>query len=153
MFISYNNSIVNLDNVTNVLIDDKNKKVIFNMKYSVRLENVFTADYVYWRYEHEDEKELFIEKLISANFIQPNLPTNRWVNPMNVASIKIDEGSLKVIFNLTCSITHPEDVRAIKNGDIDHIDARVTSDYVFIKFDDIQDFDKFVEEQVEPLFK
>ena len=138
------NNIVNLDNVTNVLVDEKNKKIIFNMNYSVRIDTIITSDYTYWKYESDEDVNKVKKVLRECSFIEPNNPTNRWVNMKNVASIKVDEKTLKVIYNLSCSITHPEDSRAIKQGELDHVDARLTSDYVFIKFDSMHDFSEYV---------
>ena len=157
MFIKYgNNPIVNLSNVSNVFIDRKNNKVIFNMNYSVKLSDVTTSDYEYWHFNNIDDiyKELN-ERLEISGFIVPNNIYNRYVNPNCVSSIKIDENSLKVIFNLNSTVTHPEDARKISMGDRNIIPKqRMTSDFVFIKFNNNDEFYEYceqIERLVEPL--
>ena len=81
MFIQYRtNPIVNLDNVSNVFVDRRNNKVIFNMNYSVKLGPKMTADYQYWNYDEiEDILPYLNETLEKSGFIVPNNIYNRYV--------------------------------------------------------------------------
>jgi hypothetical protein len=148
MFIRHNDkSIVNLENVSNVFIDRKNLKVIFNMNYSVKLGKTLTPDYEYWYFDDLDEiVDVLDTALVEAGFIAPNNIYNRYVNPTCISSIKIDDKSFKVIYNLSSTVTHPEDSRKISKGDsipLQH--QRLTSDFVFIKFNNPEEFYEYCE--------
>ena len=143
MFIRYqNNPIINLDNVSNVFIDRKESKVIFNMNYAIRItSDTITSDYVSWKYDNLDEiVNLLNDVLKRAKFIIPNNIYNRYVNPKCVASIKIEESNKKVIFNLNSTVTHPMDIDVKRNGK-----QRLTSDFVFIKFNNTDEFYEYCE--------
>lgn len=143
MFIRYqNNPIINLDNVSNVFIDRKESKVIFNMNYAIRItSDTITSDYVSWKYDNLDEiVNLLNDVLKRAKFIIPNNIYNRYVNPKCVASIKIEEANKKVIFNLNSTVTHPMDIDVKRNGK-----QRLTSDFVFIKFNNTDEFYEYCE--------
>lgn len=154
MFIKYNdNAIINLDNVSNVFVDRKNGKVIFNMNYTVKLSDALTPDYEYWYFNDLDEiMKIIDDSLRRAKFIVPNNIYNRYVNPKCVASIKIDDKNKKVIFNLNSTVTHPDDARKISEGQ--HIPLhkqKLTSDFVFIKFTNTDEFYEYCE-QIEELY-
>jgi len=146
MLIRYNNEpIINLDNVSNVFIDRKNNKIIFNMNYAVKLNGNLSADYQYWHYKDDEFDKLLIslEKvLIYHNFIVPNSIYNRYVNTKCISSIKIDYNNLKVIFNLNATVSHPEDVR----NKVKFEKQRFTSDFVFIKFRNEDEFYDYIEQ-------
>lgn len=146
MFIRYqNNPIINLDNVSNVFIDRKESKVIFNMNYAIRItSDTITSDYVSWKYENLDEiVNLLNDVLKRAKFIIPNNIYNRYVNPKCVASIKIEEANKKVIFNLNSTVTHPMDASSDYNKKSGK--QRLTSDFVFIKFNNTDEFYEYCE--------
>jgi hypothetical protein len=148
MFIRHkNNSIVNLENVSNVFIDRKDSKVIFNMNYSVKLGKTLTPDYTYWYFDDLDEMVKSLDTVLGEyGFITPNNIYNRYVNPNCVASIKIDDVSFKVIYNLNSTVTHPVDNRKINNGsEIPLHKQSLTSDFVFIKFNNSEDFYDYCE--------
>jgi hypothetical protein len=153
MFIKYeNNNIVNLENVSNVFIDRKNGKVIFNMNYTVKLYDTMTADYEYWYFDNLEEiVSLLDDSLSRAGFITPNNIYNRYVNPKCISSIKIDDRNMKVIYNLNTTVTHPDDARKCSQGDkIPLHKQRLTSDFVFIKFNNADEFYDYCE-QIEEL--
>ena len=161
MFIKYkDNAIINLDNVSNVFVDRKDNKVIFNMNYAVKvvtsngsLSKTLTPDYVYWKFNDLDEiLKVIDETLRRAKFIIPNNIYNRYVNPKCISSIKIDEPNKKVIFNLNSTVTHPVDASKIAQGeDIPLHKQQLTSDFVFIKFNNIDEFYEYCE-QIEELY-
>ena len=141
MFIKHlNSAAVNLDNVSNIFIDRKTQKIIFNMNYSVRLNGNLTSDYEYWHYTDLSEILPRLEDILEKQgFILPNNTFNRYVNPNCVSSFKIDEKNKKVIFNLNSTVTHPEDTRLKEDA------QRYTSDFVFIKFTNADEFEEYVE--------
>jgi hypothetical protein len=137
-----NNPIINLNNVSNVFIDRKSNKVVFNMSHSVKLTDVITADYEYWTYTDINEIQEYLHKaLTSSGFIEPNNIYNRYVNMSKVSSIKTDDRTFKVIYNLACTVTHPDDVKKIKAGmSIPLNKQRLTSDFVFIRFNSADEY-------------
>jgi len=125
---------VNLDNVSNIYIEDINGdkgKVIFNMNYSVKIfGDKYTPDYVYWMYSNREEL-LKITSLIeefTTDWVKPVEPGHRYVNPTCISSIGFDENKNRVIFNLNYNVTHPKD------------DRKLTSDFVFYNFSDKEKF-------------
>jgi len=148
MLIRYNNNpIVNLDNVSNVFIDRKNNKVIFNMNYSDKLGEKMTADYEYWNYENLEEIVSVLDNTLEkAGFITPNSVYNRYVNSNCISSIKVDERNLKIIYNLNSTVTHPDDSKKIDKGiNMPLHKQRLTSDFVFIRFTNIEDYYDYFE--------
>lgn len=136
-----NQKIINLGNVSNIYVDDKGpgergSKVIFNMNYSVKIFNgKFTPDYVYWSYNTKDELESIL-KLVNdntKNWIQPIEQGQRYLNPDYIASVTVDINKTRVIFNLNYNVTHPKDIN------------KLTSDFVFYDFVQIQNYKNFVD--------
>lgn len=138
MFIGYGQEKkVNLDNVSNIYIEENiiDGKVIFNMNYSVKIfGNKFTPDYVYWKYNNEDElqniKDL-IEENTKSGWILPQENGQRYVNISCISSIGTDEYKNRVIFNLNYNVTHPKD------------DKKLTSDFVFFNFSSRESYNSF----------
>lgn len=140
-----NQKIVNLDNVSNIYVDEQGKKVIFNMNYSVKIFgsknsinsydkiNKVTPDYVYWSFDSMQEFMKIVDLIINKtkNWIQPEEPGQRILNPDFIASITFDEDKNRVIFNLNYNITHPKD------------DNKLTSDFVFYDFVSKDSFNAF----------
>ncbi len=131
------NKIIELDNVSNIAIvrAGKSDKVIFNMNHSVKIFNdKYTADYVYWEFYSNEElsqiKKLIIDKI--PNWILPIENGQRYINPKCVSSISIDDYRNRVIFNLNYNVTHPKEI------------DKLTSDFVFQDFQDVDNFNKFV---------
>ena len=129
--------IVNLANVSNIYIDlhDNNSgKVIFNMNYSVKIfGDKITPDYVYWNFgnfEALQSMKSLIEKNIE-NWIYPQEPGQRYVNPKCVSSIGMDNYKNRVIFNLNYNVTHPTK------------SDKLTSDFVFFNFPTKHKFENF----------
>jgi hypothetical protein len=137
------NPAINLDNVSNVYFDRNNSKIVFNMNTSCKLNGNYSADYTYWEYVsgEDDVIDRVSDILESEGFIVPNNMYNRFVNPKSVTSFKVDENKLKVIYNLKCTVTHPEDVK--KRLPVDR--QRLTSDFVFIKFRDEDEFYDYIQ--------
>lgn len=149
MFIRHtDNTLINLENVSNIFIDRKNNKVIFNMNYAVKLGDTITPDYEYWYFDELNEMVSSLnDTLERAGWILPNNIYNRYVNPKCVSSIKIDDRNLKVIYNLNATVTHPDDVRKISGGmNIPLQKQRLTSDFVFIKFNNADEFYDYCEQ-------
>ena len=128
--------IINLTNVSSIHIDTYGKKVIFNMNYSVKIfNNKFTADYVYWQYDSDEELNK-ITNLIENNtsgWIYPIEEGQRYVNKDTISSITFESRKRRVIFNLNFNKTHPKD------------DRKMTSDFIFYDFIDNNNFTEFVE--------
>lgn len=140
MFIKYkNNKIVNLENISNIYIDNHKDgvgKVIFNMNYSVKIfNNKFTPDYVYWDYWNEEEltliKSLFMSFIDAQGWVKPEENGQRYINTECISSISLDENKNRIIFNLNYNITHPKD------------NNKLTSDFVFFNFSNKEAFNNF----------
>jgi hypothetical protein len=131
-----NQKIINLNNVSNIYLDESGQKVIFNMDYSVKIfNNKFTPDYVYWTYEDEDEATQILD-LLSLNtkdWILPAERGQRYLNPKFISSITLDTNKTRVIFNLNYNVTHPKDIN------------KLTSDFVFYDFANIKNYQTFVD--------
>jgi len=140
VFIKYkNNKIVNLENISNIYIDNHKDgvgKVIFNMNYSVKIfNNKFTPDYVYWDYWNEEEltliKSLFMSFIDAQGWVKPEENGQRYINTECISSISLDENKNRIIFNLNYNITHPKD------------NNKLTSDFVFFNFSNKEAFNNF----------
>ena len=131
-----NEKIINLDNVSNIFVDEDGSKVIFNMNYSVKIfGDKTTPDYIYWKYSSLQEL-ISITRLLNNNisdWTQPQKMGQRYVNPKCISSIGTDDSKNRVIINLCYNITHPKD------------NNKLTSDFVFFDFTNKEEYRDFYE--------
>ena len=131
------NKIVNLSNVSNILLDERNNRVVFNLSNSIKIfNNKFTPDYVYWRYDTDEELQSIVELIESSeiDWIMPIEAGQHYISTDHIATITTDSNnSLRVIFNLNSSVTHPKDPE------------KVISDFVFHDFKDPNNYKDFIE--------
>ena len=144
MNIQKDDIIINLDNVSSIMFENKGfkeVKVIFNFNYGITLEgsNRIIPDYVYLFYK-EDEEDLknLIESIKLKGFItfENSDNPNRYVNTNNVSFIKFTKKKLKdglkyrIIFNLNSSVS------------LSASPSFHTSDAVYYDFFDYEEFQK-----------
>lgn len=122
MFIKTKDRLVNLQNVSNVKLIEEKNKVIFNMNYSIKLneptlpysqsaliskskETKAISDYAYWTGNTKNEYNSYIEEInnniyFCTNFVEtPN--KQAYVNVNEISSLKYFDHDYRVIFNLS----------------------------------------------------
>ena len=137
-FFMYNDKIVNLDSVTNIIFE--NNKCIFNLDYSVSLNtNVdkLIPDYVYFYIRDEDMED--VKKQIEGfGWLKSSNPFNkRIVNPSKISFVKFEESKNfnkknRIIINLRNSVSFNRDM------------FRKTSDFVYFDYDNYSEYIKEV---------
>jgi len=140
------NRMVNLDNVSRIIVNIekdpitfmiKSRKIIFNLNYSVSIdENSMrqTADYINWFVKNDRELEdvlKYIESKMDSNFIKIGNSKSNYINLKNVSSIKTNYDRGKITFNYNYSMLLRED------------DGFV-ADYDCLFVDDMEDFEDYV---------
>jgi len=118
---------VNIDQVSNIGIDTKKLRIIFNLQYSINIFGKQTPDYVYFEYDdivnlHRAIKSLL--EVIKDDFLISSDKSQRLVAKKCISSINFIERQKRIVFNLNYDITHPNDSR------------KLTSDFVFWTFND-----------------
>jgi len=133
---SGDSKIVNLNQVSNIGVDTKKLRIIFNLKYSINVFDKFTPDYVYFEYKDYNElKKAYnnLLELVRDDFLISKNENQRLVSKKCVSSINIIPEQKRIIFNLNYGITHPND------------SEKITSDFVFWTFKNDENFQKEVE--------
>jgi len=135
------NIIINLNNVSSVMFEEK--KTIFNFNYNISLKgnlDRMIPDYVYV-YQEKHQKEKIREILNNGkwlNFPKSDNP-NRYVNPKAVSFIKMEKRTngkyhkYRIIMNLNTSVSLSNDIYV------------KTSDAVYADFLDKNEFDKAIQ--------
>lgn len=137
-------TVLNLENVTNVVFEDNSNKIIFNFNNNIEIKTKkgiqVIADY---RYDNHLSKESYLNskidietKMINMKFIKPidGLSSHHWVNPKHITFVNIDYKKLRLIFNLDNSVTKPID------GEI-----MLVNDFVFWDHNSIEELEDSVE--------
>ena len=121
MFLKNKNVIVNTDNTTSIMFE--NKKVIFNMNYGISLNHNIDhiiPDYVYFYCNNTEEVQEIKNKLDKSQWFtfEKSDNPNRWVNIKNISFIK-DEVRIKnnktkyrIIINLSSAVSLSNDIFA-----------------------------------------
>lgn len=139
-FININNTLLNLESVSNVNIQRKRNRVIFNLNYTIGVpksskedQSKRISDYVYWDFSNNLELVNSVENLLNHNYIKENfiILGNSWINKNEISTVKFDQNKLRFIFNLSNSATFVD-----RKGDI-----RLTSEFVYVDFDDYNEFE------------
>jgi hypothetical protein len=136
--------IVNLDNVSNINIVEKEEggKIFFNMNHSIRIFGTkLTSDYIAWKYNSKSELGEILASISTTlnKWIQPSKKGERFLNPKSVSSIYFDDYNLKAVFNLNFAVSSNTD-----NSDI--------SSAAYYDFDTEDEFNQFKEDVIN-LFK
>ena len=135
-FVTNDGKMVNLTEVTNIAFDpyftdrfgNATPKIIFNFSYGVHLpkSDKVISDYVYSVYHNKadyDKAVKHLNQLINKkNWIAPVVDgeINKIINPDKVSFINFDDSNLRLIFNLTSSVSFHRNYH------------RLTSDFVYI---------------------
>jgi hypothetical protein len=139
MFIQANQSIINLDNVTNIGFLDNRKRIVFNFNCSIESDknnNIqLVADYRYWNFESTEEYDLESAKLkllllAIGNWVEPAVHNHHWVNTYFVTHVNSDDKRNRLIFNLCNSIS--KDTKLGNNS--------IVNDFVFWDFNGEREF-------------
>lgn len=140
-FVQFNNQLINLENVSNINFLAKSKRIVMNMNYSINTgkPDKLISDYIYLDFdavsEYEEAKTYILGVgYICDNFIHKGLKDGL-INIKSISSVKFDEDRLRVIFNLS----HSSSIKNKQNKPI------VTSDFVFVDFDDLYDYNTYVD--------
>jgi hypothetical protein len=146
MFINANNSLVNLEKVSNVNIIEGKNRIVFNMNYSIEMKRGFgtkmISDYVYWDASstaefQEIKKELYKNSYFSMNFLQGSEYNGSisYINLNEISSVKVNDDRKRIIFNLSHSVTFKDTNK----------DERLTSAFVFVDFRNADQFKQYVD--------
>ena len=121
MNIAYENKIVNMDSVTNVVVEEN--KLIFNLDYSVSLDSnpdKIIADYVYMNFINISEYNDILEKIGTLGWLDSEFgnydfndnyrANNRIVNPKMISFVKFEERKQRIILNLRTSVSRNKNV-------------------------------------------
>lgn len=150
MFIKANESLINLDNVTNIGFLDNKLKIVFNFNCSIDSDKKgriqLVADYRYWSFDNVDDYNNAIsdlEKLIinDKNWIIHK--NHHWVNLKYVTHINSDKAKNRIIFNLNNSITR--DTRLGEDS--------LINDFVFWTFENSEDFNNVFNSVVDTVIR
>lgn len=115
--IENDNSMLNLENVTNIAFLDKSNRIIFNFVNNIEIKTEkgiqVIADYRYDDHNTKDlydkKKEFIINKIKEIGFIEPLFPEqgHRWVNSNLITFVNVDYKNNRLMLNLANSVTKP----------------------------------------------
>lgn len=143
MFLTANDRVVNLSNVSNINIID-GKRIIFNMNYNIEItyydktskqeKSKFISDYVYWDAQDRNEMAKNLEtirnfKYFNDNFINQRVG-NGFINKNEISSVKFSERKNRVIFNLSHPVTFVD-----YDGK-----EKITSEFVYVNCSDADEY-------------
>lgn len=140
-FLQTNDRIVSLKNVSNININARNNRIIFNMNYNIEIEKnqeyKIISDYVYWDLLPSQFDDTLVNlsshEYITDNFIPHN---NGYINKDEISSIKFAEKKQRVIFNLSHTVSF------IDNYGNQHM----TSEFVYVNFKTDDEYNSYVQE-------
>lgn len=142
MFLSTNDRIINLKNVSNINILSDRNRIVFNLNYNIEINNnnhsKFISDYVYWDAVNETDMVgnislLKLNNYIAKNFIETAC-NNGYINKDEISSIKLSEKKHRVIFNLSHPVTFKDFDR----------NERITSEFVYVNCRNFEDYKKYI---------
>ena len=141
MFIKYEEKIVNIDGVTNIVIEDQ--KIIFNLDYPVSIRDNISKlipDYVYFYVKDKNDFDDIMTKINGLGWIRSNSPgfyekhghrkatNHELINPKQISFVKFEQfdkhGNKKnrIIINLRLPISFSGDIYSR------------TSDFIFFDY-------------------
>lgn len=142
MFLTTNDRIINLKNVSNINILKDRFRIVFNLNYNIDINNTgktkLISDYVYWDAIDDTNLKANLKHLIDNSYFgetfisQPNNLV--FININEISSIKFSEKKNRVIFNLSHPIT-------FKDNDGNE---RITSEFVYVNCDNYQQYKEYV---------
>lgn len=122
---------INIEQVSNIGIDIKKFRIIFNLQYSINIFGKQTPDYVYFEYKDVNDLQKAVKALLEVikdDFLISSDKRQRLVAKKCISSINYIEKQKRIIFNLNYDITHPND------------SSKLTSDFVFWTFNNETEF-------------
>lgn len=140
MFLKVNNTVVNLDNVSNINLIKHRNRIAFNMNYNIELrideKTKYISDYVYWDAKDDREYEDNLRRLQTDDFFICEFikHPNGFININEISSIKYNEFKRRVIFNLSHTVSFKDE-----SGDF-----KLTSEFVYVNFNSQKEYDEFV---------
>ena len=141
MFIKTNDRLVNLKNVSNINILKRDRRIIFNLNYSVEIHDQrkdqykYISDYVYWDFVGDNDFDQAIVTLTNNQYIHDNFikHDHGFINTDEISSIKFSEKKNRVIFNLSHPVTFT---------DYDGYD-NITSEFVYMNCHTPENYRKY----------
>lgn len=138
--------VVNLDHVSSISFDEKNSRIIFNLDYSVQLDineegsryKKTISDYIYFNSDNfEKDASKLTEFLGDSSFIRKPSDLNKkfasLINLDKVSSIKLDDERLRIILNMTNSVSFKGN-----NG------YKLTGEFIYCDFNNPDDYNSAV---------
>lgn len=141
MFIKTNDRLVNLENVSNINILPHEKRIVFNLDYSIEIiqdgELKYISDYVYWDLIDDANFKYALEVIGKNVYIHANfIPHEKgFINRHEISSIKFSDKKNRVIFNLSHPVTFMD-----FSGH-----SRITSEYVYVDFKNYGDYSAYAD--------
>jgi len=147
MFLQTNDRLINLQNVSNINILRGRRRIVFNMNYSIEIDNngkkKLVSDYAYWdavsdadfelNIAHLENHEYFQDEFIRQQYVGSNV--TGYINLNEISSIKFSDKKNRVIFNLA---------NAIMYRDQDN-NERLTSDFVYVNCGSTESYNEYKE--------
>jgi len=133
--------IVNLENIAHINFVENDLRIVFNTNYSLDISlglgsnaskmKKKISDYIYWDFANEEEYNKGTWFLKNNEYILDNFYEHFYgfINKDAISSIKFEPKSLKIIFNLSNSISYTH-----KN------EIKETAKFIFIEFPSQEDY-------------
>lgn len=133
-YLSTNDRLINLQNVSNINVLTNSYRIIFNFNYGIDMGKKTISDYVYWDAidVHNFNYNLSVlnaNKYFIDNYLD-QINGNGYINKNEISSIKFSEKKNRVIFNLSHSITFTD----FYGND------KITSEFVYVNCNNNQEF-------------
>jgi hypothetical protein len=153
MFKNIGSRIVNLKNVSNINIIEYQKRIAYNLNYSIKMDNgslvdKYISDYVYQDCPTNEEFQTVLSYLAKDEYIIKNFIGYKdydvkndifrygYININEISTIKFSEKKKRIIINLS----HP--VSFVDNNGVPNI----TSEFVFINFKTQDEYNAAIQE-------
>jgi len=129
--------IINLKNVSTILVDTERCKIIYNFINSINIMDRETPDYTYQTFDSPEETLKEFESIKKIQYVKDNFLISEdvknlgeIVNKNFITSINIDEKRKRIVFNLNFSITilDHKTRKPIKISKFVYYDYKTTSD-------------------------
>lgn len=130
--------IINLDNIAHINFVDSDNRIVFNTNYSLEMTvgsmtktKKKISDYIYWNFESQEEYRKAIWILKTNEYIIDTFYEHffGFINKNSISSIKFEPSAMKIIFNLSNSISYTH-----KN------EVKETTKFIFIEFPTQEDY-------------